>query len=158
MFYTTLGLMKVWLLSILILILLKCMDISSNIWPNSQNVYLFTATSKLPVITAFDYFCGIFKLSCNKIIAPLWVQIPLRRGALDTTLCDKVCQWLVAGRWVSLGTPVSSTNKTDRHYIVIEAVQNLMCKHHPALFEMSDMSKLCRIQSWVRVMVFNDFH
>jgi hypothetical protein len=47
---------------------------------------------------------------------------------------------------------------------VIEAVQNLMCKHHPALFEMADMSKLCRVQScvqvegrgiWVRVMVFN---
>jgi hypothetical protein len=38
-----------------------------------------------------------------------------RRGVLDTTLCDKVCQWLVAGRWFSLSTPVSSTNKTDRH-------------------------------------------
>ena len=32
-----------------------------------------------------------------------------------TALCDKVCQWLVAGRWFSLGTRVSSTNKTDRH-------------------------------------------
>ena len=31
----------------------------------------------------------------------------------DTTLCDKVCQWLVTGQWFSLGTPVSSTNKTD---------------------------------------------
>ena len=29
--------------------------------------------------------------------------------------CDKVCQLLDAGRWFSLGTPVSSTNKTDRH-------------------------------------------
>jgi hypothetical protein len=27
----------------------------------------------------------------------LWVRIPLRRGVLDTTLCDKVCQWLTAG-------------------------------------------------------------
>jgi hypothetical protein len=36
------------------------------------------------------------------------------RGVLDTTLCDKVCQWLSAGRWFSLDTPVSSTNKTDR--------------------------------------------
>jgi len=34
-----------------------------------------------------------------------------------TTLCDKVCQWLVAGLWFSPGTPVSSTNKTDRHDI-----------------------------------------
>jgi len=32
---------------------------------------------------------------------------------LDTTLCDKVCQWLAAGRWFSLDTPVSFTNKTD---------------------------------------------
>jgi hypothetical protein len=39
------------------------------------------------------------------------------RGVLDTTLRDKVCQWLVAGRWFSLGTPVYSINKTDRHNI-----------------------------------------
>jgi hypothetical protein len=30
-------------------------------------------------------------------------------------LCDKVCHWLAAGRWFSPSTPVSSTNKTDRH-------------------------------------------
>jgi len=35
------------------------------------------------------------------------------RGLLSTTWCDKVCQWLSTGRWFSLGTPVSSTNKTD---------------------------------------------
>ena len=32
-------------------------------------------------------------------------------------LCDKVCQWLATGQWFSLGTPVSSTNKTDHHNI-----------------------------------------
>jgi hypothetical protein len=42
---------------------------------------------------------------------------PLRRGVLDTTLCDKVCQWLAAGQWFSLGTRVSSINKTDRQDI-----------------------------------------
>jgi len=36
---------------------------------------------------------------------------------LDTTLCDKVCQRLAAGQWFSMGTPVSSTNKTDCHDI-----------------------------------------
>jgi hypothetical protein len=36
---------------------------------------------------------------------------------LDTTLCDKVCQLLAAGRWFSPGTPVSSTNKTDHRDI-----------------------------------------
>jgi hypothetical protein len=35
--------------------------------------------------------------------------------SLMTTLCDKVCQWLCL--WFFWGTPVSSTNKTDRHYI-----------------------------------------
>jgi hypothetical protein len=32
----------------------------------------------------------------------LWVRIPLRQGVLDTTLCDKVCQWLAAGLWFKL--------------------------------------------------------
>jgi hypothetical protein len=41
------------------------------------------------------------------------IRTPLRRGVLDITLCYKVCQWLAAGRWFFLGTPVSSTNKTD---------------------------------------------
>jgi hypothetical protein len=37
---------------------------------------------------------------------------------LYTTLCDKVCQWLMAGgQWFSPGTLVSSPNKTDRHNI-----------------------------------------
>ena len=40
------------------------------------------------------------------------------RGVLDTTLCDKVCQWLATGRWFSPGTPVSSTYKTDNHDII----------------------------------------
>ena len=44
-------------------------------------------------------------------------RIPPMRGVLDTTLCHKICQWLAAGRWFSPGTPVFSTNKTDRHDI-----------------------------------------
>jgi hypothetical protein len=39
------------------------------------------------------------------------------QGVLDTTLCDKVCQRLVAGPWFSLDTLISSTNKTDLHDI-----------------------------------------
>jgi hypothetical protein len=49
------------------------------------------------------------------ITLTLRVRIPLRRGVLDTTLCDKMCQRLAAGRWFS---PVSSTNKTDCHDII----------------------------------------
>jgi hypothetical protein len=36
-------------------------------------------------------------------------------GILDTTLCNYGCQWLATGQWYSPDTPVSSTNKTDRH-------------------------------------------
>ena len=38
-------------------------------------------------------------------------------GVLDTTICDKVCQCLATGRWFSMGTLVSSINKTDHHNI-----------------------------------------
>ena len=43
----------------------------------------------------------------------LRIRIPIRVRC--TTLCDKVCRWLMVGRWFSPGTPVSSTNKPDRH-------------------------------------------
>jgi hypothetical protein len=36
---------------------------------------------------------------------------------LNTTVCDKICQWLAVGRWVSLCTLIIFTNKTDRHDI-----------------------------------------
>ena len=47
----------------------------------------------------------------------LWVRILGMMGVHDTTLCDKLCQLLAAGRWFSPGTPVSSTNETDSHDI-----------------------------------------
>ena len=39
-------------------------------------------------------------------------------GVLITTLCDKVCQLLVSDWWFSLGTLVSSINKSDCHDII----------------------------------------
>jgi hypothetical protein len=39
-------------------------------------------------------------------------------GVPDTTVCDKVCQWLAAALWFSPDTPVSSTNKTDHHDVI----------------------------------------
>ena len=48
----------------------------------------------------------------SQITSNLYVS--LRQGIFDTTLYDKVCQRLAAGQWFSL---VSSTNKTDRHYV-----------------------------------------
>jgi hypothetical protein len=66
-------------------------------------------------VFGFTTTCAIM-LQCLSLLT-LWVRNPVRRGVLDTTLCDKICQWLATGRWFSPGTPVSSTNKTDRHDI-----------------------------------------
>jgi hypothetical protein len=43
-----------------------------------------------------SYSSWIYDYLCNQCLSPitLWVRIPLRRGVLDTTLCDKVCQWI----------------------------------------------------------------
>ena len=71
----------------------------------------------------------------NRTFFNYWVRIPLRRGVLDTTLCDKVCQWPAAGRWFSPGTPVSSTNKTDGHDItkilLKVAINTISLNHKP---------------------------
>jgi hypothetical protein len=71
----------------------------------------------IDLLIASKCFSIIFTLreSAPKFIT--WVRIPFRRGVLDATLCDKVCHWLTIRRWFSAGTPVSSTNKIDRHDI-----------------------------------------
>jgi hypothetical protein len=54
-------------------------------------------------------------------------------GVLDTTLCDKVCQWFATGRWCSTGTPVSTTNKTDCHdiaEILLKVVLDTINQHY----------------------------
>ena len=48
---------------------------------------------------------------------------------LDATFHDEVCQWLSIGVWIFLGTPVSSTNKTDHHGI-IEILLKVAFKHY----------------------------
>jgi len=52
-----------------------------------------------------SWSCGswIYNYLCNLCISPLklWVRIPFRRGVLNTTLCDTVCQWLATRRWFS---------------------------------------------------------
>ena len=47
-------------------------------------------------------------------LQPPMSSVPFMQGVLDTSLYDKVCQWLATGQWFS---PVSSTNKTDCHDI-----------------------------------------
>jgi hypothetical protein len=63
----------------------------------------------------------LFQLLKNKFsfyYSVFWIFfLTNERDVLDTTLCDKVCQWLATGQWFSLGTTFSSTNKTDHHDI-----------------------------------------
>jgi hypothetical protein len=58
----------------------------------------------------------VFNATFNNISDMSWRSV-LWQGVLDTTLCDKVCQLLAARQWFSLGTSVSSTNKTDLQII-----------------------------------------
>ena len=63
---------------------------------------------------SWSYDSWIDNYLCNQCLSPpkLWVQT-----LFDTTLCDKVFQWLATGRWFSPGTPVSSISKTDQRDI-----------------------------------------
>jgi len=69
---------------------------------------------------SWSYGSWIYNYPCNQCLSTLklWVRTPfMARCVLDLTLCDTVCQWIATGRRFSPGTPVSSTNKTDRHDI-----------------------------------------
>jgi hypothetical protein len=76
---------------------------------------------------------SMFRVICNHCLSPLtfWDWILFRWDVLDTTLCDKVCQWLATGRWFSPCIPVSSTNKTDRYditEILLKVTLNTKCE------------------------------
>jgi hypothetical protein len=87
--------------------------------------FYYQVTSKLSVISnltwgplwQWSYGSWIYNYLCNRCLSPLILWVPISIKVRCTTLCYKVCQWLATGRWFSLGPQVSSTNKTDRHYI-----------------------------------------
>jgi hypothetical protein len=77
------------------------------------------------------------------------------QGVLDTTLCDKICQCLATGRWFSLCTPVSSTNKTNHHDITEILLKVASHVYHKILYlEFQNFVLMCFILM-VRFMVFN---
>ena len=53
------------------------------------------------------------------VVVIIWFESCSWQSVLETTLCDKVCQRLMAGWWFSPGTLISSTSKTD-HYDITE--------------------------------------
>jgi hypothetical protein len=58
------------------------------------------------------------------------------QGVFDTTLYDKDCHSLATGRWFSPGTPISFSNKTNRHYITdINSLHRLLELRYVILFD-----------------------
>ena len=41
------------------------------------------------------------------------------RGVLDKALCDKVCQCLATGLWISQGTPMSATKVVTETFLKV---------------------------------------
>ena len=90
----------------------------------------------------------------------LWVLIPLMRGVLDTTLCDKVCQWLAAG-WFSPIIPVSSTNKADYHDIseimlkvLLNTITLTLMYTVGCSIDNGILLALCNFDTWIQSLVF----
>lgn len=70
-----------------------------------------------------------FTTLCKRCLSSpiLWARIPFR--ARCTSLCEKVCYWLAACRWFSLGPPVSPANKTDAHDITEIYIESGVQQH-----------------------------
>jgi hypothetical protein len=77
--------------------------INHNVDNHSNNI-IFADTCTILFIGISDYHDWSYEFESRS-----W------RGVLYTTWCDTFCQWLATSRWVSSGTLVSSTNKTDCH-------------------------------------------
>ena len=69
------------------IILMRVYDIAST-----ENVYCTPLKNSGPSWPC-SYGSWIYNYLCNQCLSPLmlWVRIPLKRGVLNTTLCDKVC-------------------------------------------------------------------
>jgi hypothetical protein len=94
----------------------------------------------------------------------LWVWILLKRDVHNTTLYDKVCQWLAAGRSSSPGPPISFTWPPRYNLNIVESG----VKHHkpyPYLFykdkakrdnlRRNNLYSLKRTISKARTLIFN---
>jgi len=67
-----------------------------------------------------------------------------------TTLCDKVCQWPVAGLWFSPGITFSSTNITDSHNIEVESgVKHHNKNHNQPIHSILVCIEMAYIYSWL---------
>ena len=107
------------------------------------------------VFLSWSYGSWNYNYLCNQCLSPLklwiWIWISIRTRC--TTLCDKVCQLLATGLWFSPGTPVSSTNKTDRHHITeillkvaLNTINQTSKQTTPFLFQLKNKCKTVMIR------------
>jgi hypothetical protein len=94
-------------------------------WPSCWYIYCTTdtietiwVTWKRDVVVVIVWWLA-YNYLCNQCLT-LWFRITLNAKC---TLWDKVCHRLAAGRWLSPGTPVCSTNKPDRNDITEKVFQ-----------------------------------
>jgi hypothetical protein len=74
-------------------------------------------TTGMPQVTDKLYRIMVYRVHPAWVVKfGLWCLTSL---STLSTVCDKVRQLLATARWFSQGTAVSSTNKTDRHDIVV---------------------------------------
>jgi hypothetical protein len=74
----------------------------------------------------------------------------------ESTLCDKVCQWLATVQWFTPGTLVSSTNETDRHewynWNIVESGRRARIAQVPVVVNPTT------IWSWLQLNIFYQYH
>ena len=102
---------------------------------------------------SWSYGSWIYNYMCNQCLSSLKFKPRSRRGVLDTTICDKVCQ--LTGRWFLPGTPVSSINKTDLQditEILLKVALNTINQTKPSLMEQEETSELmCK---WLAILIY----
>ena len=98
------------------------------------DVYLYTSSLVIKGPSwSLSYVSWIYNYLCNQCVSPLmlWVLIPLSRGVLDTTLCDKFCQWLATGRlcgclWFSPVLQFPPPDRCDVTEILLKVALNTL--------------------------------
>ena len=79
---------------------------------NFVNVLSYLLSKLYHLILTCSIYNMLLSISKYSNIIKL-LSISSWRGLIETTACDKVCQWLEVCRWFSSGTLVSSTNRND---------------------------------------------
>jgi hypothetical protein len=68
-------------------------------WVPFKNIVFDNPTTDCTVIKIFDHCCFTWSQNASNLKCSCMTMNSSWRRVLDTTLCDKVCQWLATSRW-----------------------------------------------------------